>query len=184
MANFNNYPEKGIDHKIKIIQDVLSLHLGFEGVDFYGRVQKVLSKNGKSFSPEVQISNSERKEVFYNDKSAPGGNVFFVDSDDHSSSDGKMFVAKVKIVFMLNLNKIIKRADNSFAEEEYRTDSEIQEACIKLIKKTKSLEITGIEKGLNSVLKDFNTEGIRLNDMQPYHVFSINGELKYTFNYK
>lgn len=180
--NYNNYPSKGIDNKIQIIQNALNAHLGFAGVDFYGRVQKVLSKDGKSFVPEVYVSNSERKEVFYDDKNAPGGNVFFVDSDDHSTKDGKLFVAKVKIVFMLNLNKLFKQEDDQFVKETYRADAEVQDICMKLINRIKALEITGLEKGLKNVLKDFNIENIKLNDMQPYHIFSINGELKYIFN--
>lgn len=173
--NYNTYPSKGIDHKIKLIQNALELHLGFNGVDFYGRVQKVLTKDGKSFSPAVYISNKEHKVVFYDDRNAPGGNVFFVDDDNHISKDGKLFTAKVKIVFMLNLNKLILNTT-------YRADSEVQDICVKLVEKIKAIEVTGIEKGLRNVLKDFNIDSIKLNDMQPYHTFSINGDLKYTFN--
>lgn len=171
--NYNNYPAKGIDHKIQIIQNVLSYSLGFNDVDFYGRVLKGLDKDGNSLVPEVMISSKESKEVYYNDQKAKGGNVFFVDSYEHTSKDGKLFTAKVKIVFMLNLNKI---------KSTTLTDSEAQDICIKLIQRTKSLEITGIEKGLKNVFKDFNTSNIKLNDTRPFHVFSINGELKYIFN--
>ena len=173
--NYNNYPAKGIDHKILLIQNALNLHLDFDCVDFYGRVLKTLAKDGKSFIPEVHISNRERKEVFYDDMNAPGGNVFFIDSDDHVSKDGKMYTAKVKIVFMLNLDKL-------FPNLSYRADSEVQEMCVNLVQKIKSLEITGIEKGLKNVLKDFDTTKIKCNDIQPYHTFSINGNLKYVFN--
>jgi hypothetical protein len=173
--NYNNYPAKGIDHKILLIQNVLHLHLGFVGVDFYGRVLKTLSKDGNSFVPEVHTSHNERKEVFYDDVKAPGGNVFFVDDDNHTSKDGKLFTAKVKIVFMLNLDKL-------FPNTAYRADSEVQDICVKLVEKIKALDITGLEKGLKNVLKDFDITKVKLNDLQPYHTFSINGELKYKFN--
>jgi len=173
--NYNNYPSKGIDHKIKLIQNALHLHLGFVGVDFYGRVQKVLAKDGKSFVPEVHISSKERKGVFYDDRNAPGGNVFFIDDDQHTSKNGVQFTAKVKIVFMLNLDKL-------FSATTYRADSEVQDKCIKLVEKIKALEVSGIEKGLKNVLKDFNFDNIKLNDTQPYHTFSITGDLKYSFN--
>jgi len=153
----------------------LDLHLGFAGVDFYGRARKVLAKDGKTFVPEVYISIKERKEVFYNDQKAPGGNVFFIEEDQHTSKDGKLFTAKVKIVFMLNLNKL-------FPGKPFKADSEVQDICVKLVEKIKALDITGLEKGLKNVLKDFNIEQIKLNDLQPYHTFSVNGELKYTFN--
>lgn len=173
--NYNNYPAKGIDHKIVLIQNALELHLGFVGVDFYGRVLKSLSKDGSSFIPEVHTSHNERKEVFYDDTNAPGGNVFFIDNDDHVSKDGKLFTAKVKIVFMLNLDKL-------FPNSNYRADSEVQHACMNLVNRIKALEVTGLEKGLKNVLKDFDVTKVKLNDLQPYHTFSINGDLKYIFN--
>jgi hypothetical protein len=173
MANYNNYPAKAIDHKILIIQNALSSSLGFQNIDFYGRVLKGLDKDGNSLVPEVMISGTESKEVYYNDQKAKGGNVFFVDSNEHTTKDGKLFTAKVKIVFMLNLSMI---------QSTEITDSEAQDICIKLIQRIKALEITGIETGLKNVLKDFNIQNIKLNDTRPFHTFSINGELKYIFN--
>ena len=124
----------------------------------------------------MHITKTERKEVYYDDQKAAGGNVFFVEEDEkHTTKDGILFEAKIKIVFMLNLEKI-------YPGKTYRADSEVQDTCIKLLQKLKSIEITGIEKGLDNVLKGFNTSKIKLNDMQPYHIFSINGILKYTFN--
>lgn len=170
--NYNNYPNIGIDNKIKIMQDVLNQHLGFTNVDFYGRVQKVVTKDDKGFSPQVQITNTERKEVFYDDRNAPGGNVFFVDNDEHTTTDGKRFFAKVKVVFMLNLNKVA-------SVKPYRADSEIHNKAIELLKKLKAIEITSIEKGIENVLSEFNIEHIKKQDLQPYHTFSINGNLYY-----
>jgi hypothetical protein len=171
--NYNNYPAIGIDNKILIIQNALSSSLGFYNIDFYGRVLKGLDKDGNSLVPEVMISSTESKEVYYNDQKAKGGNVFFIDSDEHTTKDGKLFTAKVKIVFLLNLSKISSLVVS---------DSEVQDTCVKLIQKTKALEITALEKGLKNVLKDFNTNNIKLNDTRPFHIFSINGELKYIFN--
>jgi hypothetical protein len=173
--NYNNYPEKGIDKKIKDIQNVLNSKLGFENVDFYGRVQRTIMSQGKLFIPTVQISNTESKTVYYDDKNAPGGSVFFIDEKKHTTKDGIVYNAKVKVVFMLNLNKVITPKD-------YRADAEIQEEIIKLLRKTKLLEITEIEKGLNEILSEFDVSNIKKNDTQPYHIFSINGNLKYQFN--
>ncbi|OCB77955.1 hypothetical protein [Flavobacterium crassostreae] len=170
--NYNNYPKTGIDNKIKIMQDVLFQHLGFENVDFYGRVQKIVNKEGKGLSPQISISNTERKEVLYDDRNAPGGSIFFVDNDEHTTTDGDRFFAKVKVVFMLNLNKVA-------SIKNYRSDSEIQQNAIDLLKKLKAIEITAIEKGIENVLSDFNTDQIKEYDIQPYHTFSINGNLYY-----
>jgi len=42
--NYNNYPATGIDAKIQQLQSQLFDHLKWSNVDFYGRVQKVVSK--------------------------------------------------------------------------------------------------------------------------------------------
>jgi hypothetical protein len=174
--NYNQYPSKGIDNKIKIIQNILATNLCLKDVNYYGRVIKSISKDGKSLIPEVYTSNSERKEVYYDDITAAGGNVFFIESDDeHKTKDGKLFTAKIKIVFMLNLEKQIPG-------KSYRVDSEIHDKCMKLIQKSKAIEITGLEKGIKNVFKDFDTTRIKLSDTSPYHIFSINGDLKYQFN--
>lgn len=174
--NYNIYPPSGIDTKIKIIQNALSTHLGFDGVDFYGRVQKTLSKDLKSIVPEFYFDFPKKREVFYDSKNAPGGNVFFIDADNHTSKNGNQFSSKVKIVFMLNLEII-------FENKAYRADTEVQEHCLKLVKKIGALSSDlELEKGLENVLKGFDTKNIKLNDMQPYHIFSINGILNYTFN--
>ena len=177
--NYNNYISLGIDAKIKNIQDALNGHLGFTNVDYYGRVQKVISKDGKKLVPEVHISNSERKEVFYDDVKAPGGNVFFVVSDDDKSKNGVLFTAEVKIVFMLNLNKLEVSKDKP-----YRADTEIQHHCMTLIKRLGYLDIKTLQRGLKNILSEFDTSGIVKNDLQPHHTFSINGEIKYNFNCK
>lgn len=178
MANYNTYTPLGIDAKIKNIQDALNGHLGFSNVDFYGRVHKNVNKDFKGIVPEVYVSKQELKEVFYDDANAPGGNIFFVEEDDkHTTKDGVLFVAKVKIVFMLNLDKIYPDATK-------RADTEVQDHCLKLVRRLKALDITAVEKGLSNVLKGFNIENVKLHDIQPYHIFSINGDLKYMFNCK
>ena len=175
--NYNNYPAIGIDAKIQIIQNQLNSQLPWGGVDFYGRVQKTVSKDLKGIIPEVYISKTERKNVFFDDRNAPGGNVFFVDNDEHTTTDGVVYQANVKIVFMLNLSNI--SLSNTF-----RPDSELQETALKLINRIKAMKITSIEKGLDNVLSEFQTEGIKFGDMNPYHIFSVNGNLNYLFNCK
>ena len=174
--NYNNYPSLGVDAKIKIIQDALSNHLGFVEVDFYGRAQKTMSKDLKSLVPEFYYDFPKKKEIYYDGKIAPGGNVFFIDSDSHISKNGNQFVAKIKIVFMLNLEKI-------YQDKTYRADTEVQHHCLKLVKKISALgSDIELEKGIVNVFKGFDITNIKLNDMQPYHIFSINGNLSYTFN--
>lgn len=174
MDNYNNYPAVGIDHKVLITQNALAANLGFTNVDFYGRVQKVRSKDGKSFTPEFYAEWPKRREVYYDGKKAPGGNIFFIDSDEQPLKNG-MLESKVKVVFMLNLEKL-------YTNLTYWPDSEVQDKCYKLLKRLGTIENLSIEKGIDNVFKGFDISGIKLNGMQPYHTFSINGVLKYTFN--
>jgi hypothetical protein len=176
MTNYNTYPSKGIDSNIKQIQNVLFSKLGFTNVDFYGCVLKSLNKDSKTIIPEFYYDFPKKREVYYDGKNAPGGNIFFIDGDKHKELRGGLFQADIKIIFMLNLEKL-------FPNKEYRASSEVQEHCIKLVKKLGcfSGSIT-LEKGLENVLSGFDTSKIKLNDMQPYHIFSINGTINYSFN--
>ena len=74
---------------------------------------------------------------------------------------------------MLNLNKI---------KSTPITDAEAQDICVKQIQNTRSVTITGLEKGLNNVLNDFSTDKIRLLDSRPFHIFAVTADLNYTFN--
>lgn len=181
MSNFNTYPAIGIDNKILIIQNALNSHLGFTNVDFFGRVQKIVSKDLKSYTPEFYAEWPKRKEVYYDSKKAPGGNVFFIESESHSLKNNQS-EAVIKVVFMLNLEKLSVDGSNFLQGKDYWPDSEIQEKCFRLLKRIGAFEITGIEKGIENVFKGFDISKIKLNGMQPYHCFSINGILKYTFN--
>ena len=105
MSNYNNYPPKGIDAKLLIIQNVLADKLGFTNVDFYGRALKILAKDGKSFVPEFYAEWPKRKEIYYDGKNAPGGNIFFIVEDTDTVVKG-VTESKVKVVFMLYLEKI------------------------------------------------------------------------------
>jgi hypothetical protein len=173
--NYNNYPSFGIDSSIKMLQNIIATKLELESVDFYGRVQRTLSKDLKTKIPTTLISSKDYKEVYYDDANAPGGNVFFIDSEKHTSKDGIIFKSEIKIVFMLNLDKVLSK-------KEYRADAQIQEYCIKLVRKTKMIEITGIDKELNSILKGFDVSSIKMSNINPYHIFSIDGNLTYKFN--
>jgi len=181
MSNYNSYPTKGIDNKILITQNVLVDKLNFTNVDFYGRVQKVLSKDLKSFTPEFYAEWPKRKEVYYDSKKAPGGNVFFIDGDEQPTKNGYL-EAKIKVVFMLNLEELTIGTIKLFESKDYWPDTEIQEQCYKLLKRIGTIENLSIEKGIENVFKGFDISKIKLNGMQPYHCFSINGTLKYTFN--
>lgn len=174
MANYNTYPDKGIDFKIKLAQNAIATYLGIEKIDFYGRVYKVLSKNLKTFIPEVYHNFPQKKEVYYDGKNAKCGNVFFIVDEKAKSTNANLFKANVKIVFILDLKEI-------YPNKDYFADSEIQAHCLKIIKKVNCFSNNEIEfeKGVDVVLKGFDTSGIKLTDTPPKIVFSFNGLMSY-----
>lgn len=177
MANFNTYPSIGIDSKIKMLQNILSNELEFNNVNFYGRAHRTISKDLKKIIPCVYSANNELKEVYYDDITASGGNIFFLDNENHECNEPYLFTADVKVVFMLNLKKLV-------GPKNYIADSEVQDICVKLIQKSKILEIRAIQKGLKNVLSGFDIDSVKLKDTHPFHLFSINGYIKYQFNCK
>lgn len=73
---------------------------------------------------------------------------------------------------MVNLKK-------AYPNITHRADMEAEMEAIKLIRQKPMFEFESIEKGIKQVLGEFNTDSIKLNDMQPYHVFSISGSITY-----
>lgn len=161
---------QGIDTKIDIIQKSVFKNIGWENIEVYGRVYRNPTNNG--ITPEVYISGLEYKDVFTNDLKS--GSVFFIDSETHKFLGGNDFEAEVKIVFMLDLKKL--------SGIELRNDSEVQNKAVTEIRKHKFFAIEKIEKGISTVFKGFDTSTIKINDMQPYHVFAVVGKLKYNIN--
>lgn len=175
MSNYNTYPDFGIDTKIKLTQNILSDKLGFTSVDFYGRVQRSLNKDSKTFIPEYFYEYPKKREVYYDGKTAKGGNVFFINDVNSKELSGGMFQSQVKVVFMLNLDFIFSQS------KDYRADTEVQAACLKLLKKTGFFtDNVSISEGVEEVFKGFDVSKIKLHNMNPYHVFSINGNVNYS----
>lgn len=164
---------KGIDHYIQQIQNDLFKKLGWGDIEAYGRVYKNPSK-GKGITLQAYEGKKEYKDVFTNDKKS--ASVFFIDDDEHKTENRVYYNAEVKIVFMVNLSKIYPDAKN-------RADTDAQVHAAKIVSNHKIFTITGFEKGIETIFKGINTEGIKLTDLQPFHVFAIVGNLKYQLNY-
>jgi hypothetical protein len=160
---------KGIDLPIQKLQTYLHNKLPWSDIEVYGRVFENPSKS-KGFTLEAYISKNEYKDVFINDTKT--ANIFFIEDKKHTTKEGIMFTNKLQIVFMVNLKK-------AYPNITHRADMEAEIEAIKLIRTRSNFSMTEIEKGISSVFKGFNTDGIKLTDMQPYHVFSINGDLTY-----
>lgn len=170
--NYTIENPKGIDFTIQKLQTHLFDKLNWGDIDVYGRVYKNPSEQ-KGLKLEAYIGNDEYRDVFTND--AKNANIFFVEDDVHTSKEGIRFVTKVKIVFMVNLKKI-------YPDITYRADSEAEMDAIKVIRNNSKFSFEKMEKGIKESIGEYYTEGIKLNDMQPYHIFSITGEITYNIS--
>lgn len=160
----------GIDHKIYLLQKSLYSKTGWNNIEVYGRVYR--NPNDGGYKPEAYVKDGEYKDVFTNDLKS--GTIFFIENEVHTFTGGYEFETEVKIVFMLDLKKLFGT--------NVRNDQEVHQKAILEVRKHKYFTLTKIEKGVENILKGFNTSNIKINDMQPYHVFAIVGKLKYSIN--
>lgn len=161
----------GIDIEVEKIRKHLLKRLGWVGVEIFGRAYKNVSKDGK-LVPEVYIGNGEYKEVLTSDLIS--STIFFIDSDRHTKVNSVEMQTDLAIVFIVDLVKLKGNNDT-------RLDALVQHEALSTLKQTTQFEITELTKGLDA-LKEFDTSKIKLSDMQPYHVFSITGKIKYKIN--
>jgi len=167
--NYTITDPKGIDFPIQKIQNYLFDKLNWGDIAVYGRVHKNPSRQ-KGILLEAYIGNNEYKDVFTDD--TKNANIFFVEDDVHTTKEGIIFSNKLKIVFMVNLKKV-------YPDIMHRADMEAEIKAIGIIRKKPGFSFEKLEKGIQPCLGEFYTEGIQLNDMQPYHTFSITGEITY-----
>lgn len=64
----------------------------------------------------------------------------------------------------------------------HRADMEAEIKAIELIRNKTFFSFEKMEKGISKSLGNYYTDKITLADTQPYHVFSITGELNYNIN--
>lgn len=163
---------KGIDVAIQNLQTFLHDKLGWENIDVYGRVYRNVTEQ-KGLIPEAYIADGEYRDVFLNDKKT--ATIFFIDDNKHETKEGIRFEGKIKIVIAVNLKK-------AFPNATHRADSDAEIKAIELTRLRSGFVMNELEKGIENVFSGFNTEGIKLSDIQPYHVFSINGVITYQIN--
>jgi len=171
----NNYIVQnpiGVDKAIQDIQDFIFENLDWNDCSIYGRIFKLESDKG--ISPRAFVSGKDYKDIFTNDRQT--ASIYFNVDDKQTTKEGLLFTAKVQIVFMVNLKKI-----NSNSVD--RADTEIQTQAIKTVNKIRDFNFNGsIDTGLKNVFKNFDVSRIPKVDMQPYHVFSLSGEIQYNLN--
>lgn len=160
----------GIDCTIKDMQTTLydSLLKKWGEIEMYGRVYKNPRK--KKMIPEFYDGERYIGDMYLDSKE--NGKVFFIDSDVHRNVDEGLFESKIKVVFILNLEKIYPDGRNDDKAQKDAFTSIQQDVFV-------DFDVTEIEKTINRVFSGFDVSQIQEDDMHPFHVFSINGNLKY-----
>lgn len=138
-------------------------------LDAYGRVYKN-EKDGR-FIPQVFDATSQNyKTVFYNGQSC----FFFVDDDTHILDDeDHEFTTDVKIVFMLKLSDLKVTSE--------RADADVKKDVLEILTNFDfHYRVKKYIKGVENVLREFDTSNLNKPDMQPYHVFAFETSWSYS----
>lgn len=176
----------GIDSVIQSVQT--DLYANFIGVwsgdiSAYGRVYKNPANVGdevpdyyrtsKIVIPEWYNSvKNDYEEVYYDDTYSC---VFcFLIGDRDMTSDGLVFTANVKCVFMTDLSLV-------YPSDTERQDARIQKEVLNFMRDNAlgRYEINQIERGIDTIFYEYKTRSIRFTDMQPQHCFAVNLKLYY-----
>lgn len=163
----------GIDCEIQEMQqdfyDALTKQFHFSKVEAYGRLYR--NEKAEGVYPEWWDKNKQDYEPVYLDDTK-NVRISFIDGQSHSTEDGIFYQAPVKIVFWFNLNAIDQGA---------YPDAEAQRIVSFILnKKIKTdFEYDRLQKGLRGVYSGFNVNGIKFDDREPFHVFSLNINLTY-----
>lgn len=172
--NYTYQNAKGYDNAIQSIQDDLSDGLIIWGdINIFGRAYKNKQKSSKkNNTPEAYIGNGEYRDVLTDDK--VNAILFFIEDDEHDSSNGFMFKNKTNLVVIANLSKI-------FNNNDYREDIRCEEQVLKILQR-RGIQVLKIKKDIKTIFKDFYSENITLSNMEPYHCFSLEFDLNYNLD--
>lgn len=146
----------------------------FPNMTGYGRVYRNESERGVIPEAFVEDTN-DYKEVFLD--SSLDLSFGFIDNETHTSEDGVVYIAKIKVFFWVNI---------SILSATERQDAEMHRIVSVILKENgyPSDNETELEKGVDNVFKGFNVENLKSSDIHPFHLFSFNFNLPYNLTKK
>lgn len=166
---------KGIDLPIQEMQQLFIDNL-WQNVDvskkqFNHRVYSNVRRD--NVIPEIYIGGNEYQEVKFND------NLHVLSWFDVSDTTDSYRLGQVNqsvgVFFAINLDKLYTELTHRAIEESH---IEVQKV---LLKRASEFEITGITTG-KQAYGDFSTENLKAFNMQPWHVFRFDCNVKYSLN--
>jgi len=159
----------GLDKIIKLIQTNIDNKLRWlDTVNIYGKVQRTEKEEG--FYPEVWSSENEYKEIFIDDN--VGAIIgFYVKSP--RTIDGYYKDVEVDVICTCDLKKIFGNTN--------RDDERAFNELFDILASTTYVDsLNSMKEGIENVFTDFDTSLIKYRDMQPFYVFSININIRYS----
>lgn len=166
----------GIDCAIKSAQQLLyPVILDQWGeVEMYGRAVTNATANGNI--PEVYDDSGRYVDVLLD--SSKLGQVFFMEGNRHDNLDEGYFSAPIKVVFFINLDVF----EGAAHKGERRDDLVHKQAYQWVEEYFFDFNISGLEKTMGEVFSGYNIDKSQFDDMHPFHVFAITGNLMYELN--
>lgn len=166
----------GIDCAIKSAQQLLyPVILDQWGeVEMYGRAVPNATKNGNI--PEVYDSSGRYVDVLLDSKKL--GQVFFMEGTRDENLDEGLYGAPLKVVFFVNLDSFY----NGIYKGQRRDDLAKKNAHQWIDEYFFDFNISGLEKTMGEVFSGYNIDKSQFDDMHPFHVFAITGNLMYELN--
>lgn len=167
----------GIDEAIQDIQKELYTFLGVKwqgAIQGFGRVHRN-QQAWQSVVPQWYVGAGDYKDVYYDDNFA--GNFFFIEDQTHETPDETVFNAKVKLAFMINLDKVLPGFPDRPDER-----ARVQVATFLRDIARGRYVITGVQKGIDAVFLGFEKDRIHGADTHPKHTFCVRMTLTYYMN--
>jgi hypothetical protein len=115
----------------------------------------------------------EYSECFYDDR-VDASSFFYVDDNQTTIDNGRMFSTTVSMVFQIDLSVV---ADNI----KHRGDAEIHRVVCNAINKSIYGNVSGLITGIPNVYSEFNQDQIEFTDMHPFHCFRVEIDVNYEF---
>lgn len=163
----------GIDRPIQIMQQLFVANLWTSFTCSFNHRVFRNEKDGKLI-PELLIdSTKEYKEVLFDDRYDVLS--WFDVSDRSNSVDGTQLSQEVGIFFAVNLKKLYPTLAHRAVEEAHR------DALMQIKKRPIVFEVISLETG-EAAYGRFSTDNLTKYNMQPYHTFRYNCNVKYSFN--
>lgn len=193
MSSVNNILSSpvGIDDTIQAFQNDLYTELSsvWSGdIAGYGKIYKNRHstreaipewyRSSKIYIPEwYNATKDDYESVYYDDNY---GAVFcFLISDRDTTNDSIVYNSTVKIVFMVDLNKIYPSDSERVDEKAHR---DVIEICRNF--SYSNFQINGIQRGIETIFNGYTTTDIKFDDTHPLHSFAVVVDLQYTLTDK